>query len=179
MGSDVCSSDLVVRDGGEVGGFLRKVTIDVGEFAKAVGVHEEAVTDVEEVVAAGSFDRPVGAEELAGLEDFFADDPGVRSVFAQAGEVLEGIAQAIGMIDADAVEDTFVEPVEDAAVGGVEDVRALDANADKRIDVEEATIAEFLIGGAPVGETVVLLIEEVIKGVVVGVELGDDLINGG
>ena len=70
------------------------------------------------------------------------------------------------MVDADAIEDAFVEPVEDAAVGGVEDVRPLDAHADEGVDIEEATIAEFLIGGAPVSESIVLLIEKLVERVV-------------
>ena len=170
---------LVVRDGVEVGRFPGEVAVDVCELAQAIGMHEETVTDVEEVVAAGAFDGPVGAEEFAGLKDFFADDPGLRSMLAKTGEVLEWIAQAIGMIDTYAVEYALIEPLEDAAMGCVEDVRALNANADEGIDIEEATVAEFLIGGAPVGEPVVLLIEKVVEGVVVGVECGDDLIDRG
>ena len=149
---------FVVSNGVEVGGLLGEVAVDVGEFAEAIGMHEQAVTDVEEVVAAGAFNGPVRAEEFAGLEDFFADDPGFGGAFAQAGEILERIAKAVGVVDAHAVEHAFVEPVEDAAVGGVEDVRALDANADEGVDIEEATVSEFLIGRAPIGETVVLLI---------------------
>jgi len=56
-------------------------------------------------------------------------------------------------------------------------VRALDANADKGVDVEEAPVAEFLVGGAPVRETIVLLVEKLVEGVEVGVEVGDDLID--
>ena len=56
---------------------------------------------------------------------------------------------------------------------------ALDTNADKGVDVEEATVAEFLIGSAPVGETIVLLVEKVVEGVVVGVQFADDLIDCG
>jgi len=108
---------LVVSDGVEVGRFLGEVTVNVREFAEAIGMHEETVTDVEEVVAAGAFDGPAGAKEFAGLKDFFADDPSLRSVFAEAGKVLERIAQAIGMIDTYAVEYAFIEPFEDAAMG--------------------------------------------------------------
>ena len=62
------------------------------------------------------------------------------------------------MVDAYTVENAPIEPVENAPVGGIEDMRPLDANADKRVDVEEATVAEFLVGSAPVGEAVVLLV---------------------
>ncbi len=59
-----------------------------------------------------------------------------------------------------------------------EDVLALHAQADEVVDVEEAPVAELLVGGLPVGEAVVLLREEVVEGVGVGVDRGDGLVDG-
>jgi hypothetical protein len=140
-------------------------------------MHQEAVANVEEVVAAGAFDGPVGTEEFAGLENLLAYDPGFGSIFSKTGEILERIAQAVGVVDAYTVEDAFVQPLKDAAMGGVEDMRSLDANSDKSVDVEEATIAEFLVSGAPVGETIVLLVQDFVEVIMIGVEFGDDVIN--
>ena len=108
---------FIMSDGVEVGRFPSEVPVNFCELAKAIGMHEETVTDVEEVVAAGTFDGPVGAEELARLENLFADDPSLWSMLAKTGEVLEWIAQAIGMIDTYAVEYALIEPLEDAAMG--------------------------------------------------------------
>ncbi len=66
------------------------------------------------------------------------------------------------MVDADAVEYAAAEPVEDEGVGFLEDVGALHAEADEGVDVEEPAIAELLVGGLPVGEAVVLVVEEVV-----------------
>ena len=167
-----------MSDGVEVGWFLGEVAIDCGEFAKAIGMHEQAVANVEEVVATGAFNGPVGAKEFARLEDFLADDPCFGSAFAEAREVLKRIAEAVGMVDAYAVEYAPIEPIENAPVGSVEDMRSLDANANQSVDVEEATVAELLIGGAPVGEPVVLLVQNFVEGIVVGVEFGNDMVDG-
>ena len=83
----------------------------------------------------------------------------------------EGIAQAVGMVDADAIEHAALQPLENQRVGFFEDVLALDAQADERVDVEEASVAELLIGSLPVGKAIVLLVEEVVEGVEICVEL--------
>jgi len=142
-------------------------------------LHEEAVADVQKVVAAGAFNGPAGAEELSGFEDFLADDPGFGSAFAEAREVLKRIAEAVGMVDAYAVEYATIEPIEDAAMGGVKNMRSLDANANEGVDVEEATVAKFLVSSAPVGETVVLLIQDFVESVVISIEFGDGMVDSG
>ncbi len=49
---------FVVRDGWEGGGLLGERGVDVGQLLQAAGCDEQAVGDVEEVIAAGAFDRP-------------------------------------------------------------------------------------------------------------------------
>ncbi len=129
--------------------------------------------DVQEVVAAGALDRPVFAQELAGLEDLLGDDPGLRCTLAQANEVLQRIAQSVGVVDTNAVEHAALQPVEDEGVRLFEDMLALDAQADQRIDVEEAAVAELLVRGLPVGKPVALLVKEVVEAVLVRVQLRD------
>ena len=53
----------------------------------------------------------------------------------------------------------LLQPLEDAAVGGFEHVRALHAQADQRIHVEETPVPKLLVGGAPIGQPIVLLIQ--------------------
>ena len=117
------------------------------------------------------------AQPLSGLEDLLADDPRVGCALAKALEVLQRIAKAVGVIDAHAVEHAVFEPLEDERVGLFEDVLALDTKTDERVDVEEAAIAELLIGGLPVGDAEVLLLEEFVERVDVLVELADGAIN--
>ena len=58
-------------------------------------------------------------------------------------------------------------------MGGGEDVGALDAQPDQRVDVEEAPVAEFLIGSAPVGQPVILQVEKFVQRVDIVVEIFD------
>ncbi len=169
---------LVVRDGREGGGLRGEAGVDIGELLQAARDDEEAVGLVEEVVTAGAFDGPLLTEKLTGGEDLFAQDPGVGRGLAQAVEVLLGVAEAVGVIDADAVDDALGEPVEDERVGFGEDVLALHAKADEVVDVEEAAVAELLVGGLPPGEAIVLLVKEVVEEVEVLVEVGDGLVDG-
>jgi hypothetical protein len=50
------------------------IGVGTGEGGFAGGIDEEAADVVEEVVAAGAGDGPVGAEGFVGGEDFFDDD---------------------------------------------------------------------------------------------------------
>src|ERR1700722_4716533 len=126
-------------------------------------MHEQGVAHVHEVVSAGAVDGPVLTQELAVLQNLLSDNPRLRSTRAQLGEVLPRVAEAIGMIDAHSVKDTPIEPIEDTAVHGFEDMRPLHAQTDQRIDVEETPVAEFLVGGAPERQPVVLQIQNVIQ----------------
>ena len=71
------------------------------------------------------------------------------------------------MIHADAIEDAVVEPLENAPMGGIEDIGTLDAQTDQRVDIEEPAIAKFLIGGAPIGQSIVLQVENFVERIVI------------
>ena len=58
------------------------------------------------------------------------------------------------MVDANAIEHAAAQPVEHQGVGLFEDVLALDAQADERVDVEESSIAKLLVGSLPVSEAI-------------------------
>ncbi len=115
----------------EVGGLVREVAIDFGELSEAFRMDKQAVAQIQEVVAAGAFHGPFGAEPFAGFEDFFNNDPGIRRAFAQTLQVLPRIAQAIWMIDADAIKNSLLNPIQDELMCFLKDVLALHAQADE------------------------------------------------
>ncbi len=50
-------------------------------------------------------------------------------------------------------------------MGCGKNLRPLDAHADQRVDVEEAAVAELLVGSSPKCQSIILQIEERIEGV--------------
>jgi hypothetical protein len=135
-----------------------KFAVDFSQLSCAIGLYEEIVAYVHEVITAGAVDWPLFAEELAWGQNFLADDPRGRGARAQSLEVFERISQAVDVIDAYSIEQVALEPFQDLAVGGFKDMLAPDAQADEGIHVEEAAITEFLICGAPVCKAIVLLV---------------------
>ena len=147
-----------MRYGPEFAGLAGELRVDPAQFGHPALADQHTVDLVEEVVAGGAFDGPLLAQKLARLEDLLADDPGFGCLVAQAAKVFERIAQAVGMVHAHAIEHAAAQPLEDERVGFFEDVLALDPHADERVHIEKAAVAELLIGGLPVGQTVILLI---------------------
>ena len=73
--------------------------------------------------------------------------------------VLLGVAQPVGVVDPQPVDDPLGDPPQDQLVRVGEDLGVLDPQADQRVDIEEAPVAELALGRAPVGDAVVLLFE--------------------
>ena len=101
--------------------------VEPGEGLFGGGVDEEAVDLVEEIVAAGAVDGPVGGERLVGGEDFFGDDVG-GPVGAGGLAVGEG---AVDLFEQGGFEGIPVRGGEcgvggGQAAGDVEDVLALE-----------------------------------------------------
>src|ERR1039457_3173735 len=82
------------------------------------------------------------------------------------------------MIDANAVEHTIAKPPDNPVVRLLKDIRALNADADQGIDVEEATITKLLVGRAPIGQSIILQIEEGVESIGVLVDFVDCQLNG-
>ena len=59
-----------------------------------------------------------------------------------------------------------------------EDVLPLHPEADQRVHVEEAAVPEFLVRGAPEGETEVLRGQHLVQRIDVAVQLRDGLVDG-
>ena len=48
-------------------------------------------------------------------------------------------------------------------MGGIEDMGTLDAQTDQCVDVEEAAVTEFLVGGTPIGQSIILQVEDFVE----------------
>ena len=101
-------------------------------------------------------------------EDFLHDQPGVLAdELAKTSEVAERVGQAVGVVDADAVDKPLVHKFLKAGVGGVEDVLVLLAHAGQTVDGEETAVGDDAV--APELEAVVL---SLVHGGRVVVEIG-------
>jgi len=184
---DVVAADLVgerrdamhlgeQRRGGDlalgVGDDLRQRARDVaGELKGKAGqrrlpgrVELQGVDAPGGVVAGGARDRPVVGGCLVALEDFLGHHPGAPGGGGEAAQVAARVGETVGMVDAEGVDVPGVVQLQQQGVGGVEDVRVLDAHGDEGVDVEEAPEVELLVGDLPVGQAVVLRLDALGQG---------------
>ena len=64
------------------------------------------------------------------------------------------------MVDPQGVDDSVSHEVEDEAVASGEDVGILDADRGQGADVEEPPVVDLLVADLPVGQAVVLAVDE-------------------
>ncbi len=146
------------------------LAVELGQRFLAGRVDEEPTDHVQEVVPGGTGDRPGRGESLVALEDLLDDDVGAVRLLVQPAQVPDRVAQAVDVVDPEALQPQPLDQVEDGLVGRGEDPPALDAQADEGGDVEEAPVVELLAGRPPEGQAVVLALEEGVEGV--GVVVG-------
>ncbi len=170
---------LVVLHLDDVGGLTGEGAVGLGEGRLTRRVHEQPAEAVEEVVAGGAVDRPRGGKLLAGLEDLLDHQPGAGGGVVQPPEVALGITKAVGVVDAQPVDHALRHPVEHQGVGVGEDLFVFHPQRRQRGDVEEAAVVELAPGGPPVGQAVVLAVQEGIEEVGVGVDAVHGGIDGG
>ncbi|HMN40908.1 MAG TPA: hypothetical protein PKE29_08680 [Phycisphaerales bacterium] len=135
--------------------------------AEAGGIDHERGGRGEELVAGGAVHGPRVGHVLIAGEDVLDEDGQARRALrrlvegrAEAGEVFEGIAQAVDVVHADGVDAAAGGEVDDPGVGLAEDFRVFDAEAGEVGDVEEAAVVDAGQAVAPEGEFVVLGREE-------------------
>ena len=114
---------------------------------------------------------------FAGFEDLLDHDPGVTRGLAEPVAVLGGVAEAVGVVDAEAVDDPLVDPVEDEPVAVLEDLLILHPEADQGVDVEEPAVIQLLDGRLPVRQAIVLPFEQRIDLGRRGVDLGHGVVD--
>ena len=122
-----------------------------------VDVHTGEQVDVR--VAGRAMHRPVLGQLLVGREDLFDDDPRPHERLVQSLEVFTRIGEAVGMVDAQAIDAAVAREAADQSVRRLEHGAVLDAHAREIGDLEEAAIVDLVRGDAPVREAVVLLLQ--------------------
>ena len=142
-----------------VHGRAAEPVLERGQRCLAGRVGEQPVDEREGVVAGGAGGRPVGGQVLARLEDLLDQHVGAAGEGGEVVEVALGVAQAVGVVDPQPVDEALVEPPLDLDVGLGEDLGVLDAHGGEGVDGEEAAVVEVLVGRAPVDQLVVLLLQ--------------------
>src|SRR6185312_7588940 len=82
---------------------------------------------------------------------------------AQALEVLDGIAQAIDVVEPQPLQLSLCDQPLDQPMDRLERAGVLDAQARQRIDVEEAPVVDVAGSEPPVAELVVLAFEQMMQ----------------
>ncbi len=67
------------------------------------------------------------------------------------------------MVDPQAVHQAVADQLKDFLVSGLEHRRALHAQAGQFVDIEEAPPIDVIACGAPAGETIVLMFQQVVQ----------------
>ncbi len=146
-----------------------QVAIHVVELRFGGGVDEEAVEQVEEVVARGALNRPL-RQAFVVLENLLDVNRGIAGRLPQSLQVGRRVAQAVDVVDAQPVDASVLDETEDETVHVVEHGFVLDAQADEAVDVEEAPVVDLPRGRFPVDEPVMLPLEQRQQGIRVVVQ---------
>jgi hypothetical protein len=129
----------------------------------ALIVHPQAIHFGEEIIADGTVDGPILHEALLVLQYLLDVNPPVRQKVAQACEVGVRIAQAVRMIDPQAVDLALRDHRLDARVRGGKHLRQLGTNAAQGADVEEASVIGELTCELPAVEHEKLVLQNFIQ----------------
>ena len=132
-------------------------------------VDEQAAGEGAELVAGGAVDRPGVGQRLVAGEDLLDPEPAIGVPPAHPLQVGPGLAQAVDVVDPDRVDVATIQQRVDQHVGGVQHLGVLDPDPDQRRDVEEVAVVHH--GGrlVPVGQRVVLIVQQAAQGVGVAV----------
>ena len=145
-------------------GKARGVAIHPLEGRLGGGIDEDAVEEVQHLVAGGAGERP-RAQHLARLQDLLGDDVEIRAHGAL--EVLGiglGVRKPVDMVDAQALDQVAPHQIKDQFVNASENVGLLDAKAGEAVDIEEAAVVHVARGDPPVRGPVALLLQQAVKG---------------
>ena len=154
-------------------GPAREGRVELGKGGFARRVAEQPARQVEEIIARGARDRPVARQRLARVQDLLDHDPGLGRGRAQALEVLPRVEKPVRVVDPQPVRLARSHPAQDELVRAGEDAFVLGVQPDQAGDIEEAPVAEVAGRGAPVGQAIVLLLQERVQEVGGAVDLRD------
>ena len=121
-------------------------------------VDEDAVQEIQELVAGGAGGGPRVRQLLAGGQDLLGHHVDLAAgALLQAPEVVGGVVEPVGMIDAQPRHRALPHQAEEQPVGGLEDLGLLHADGRQLVDVEEAPVVDLLARHAPVGGAIGLV----------------------
>ena len=126
------------------------------ERCLAGGIGQHPVDERERVVPGRPRGRPGVGQPLARLQDLLDEHVRPAGELGEVVEVLRGIAQAVGVVDAQPVHELVGEPAPDLLVGPLEPLGLLDPDRREGVDREEASVVELGVAATPVDELVVL-----------------------
>ncbi len=139
-----------------VPGRSREVPVAAEQVRRAHGVGEQTVDPVERVVTGRPRHGPPGRQGLGTGEDLLHHRPPAPAPVAEPPEIRGRVGQPVRMVDAQPVDDSVADQLQDLAVGGGEDLRVLHPDADQIGDGEEPPVVQLGPGQPPPGEPVVL-----------------------
>lgn len=147
-----------------VGGGRREAPEQAEQFVRARRIGEQAVDVAQRVVARRTGHRPGGGQSFVRAEDLLDDGPAPGGRVGEVLQIRAGVGEAVGMVDAQPVEDALAKQLDDLLVRGVEHLPVLHAHPDQVRNGEETPVVELGAGQAPPAEPVPLRVEQLGKG---------------
>ena len=159
--------------GGQIAPFAGEVAPGLLEPVESAAVDQHARNDVEPFVARGAGDAGKLRRRLAVGEDLLDDDvegrrqavlaPQLAHELLQAPGILRGVAQAVDMVEPQALQRVGRDQSCHQRVDRLERRGMLDAQAGEVVDVEKAPVVDRRERDAPIGETVMLPFEQAVQ----------------
>jgi hypothetical protein len=137
--------------------------VDAVEAGLGAGVDEHAGEHVGEAVAGRAVHRPVLGQLLVVGEDLLHHDPAPGEDAGEALEVLARVGKPVRMVDAHAVDAAAPGKAPREGVRRVEHHLVLDAHPGEVGDLEEAPVVDLVGSDAPVGQAIVLPLEQPVQ----------------
>src|SRR6267143_389691 len=129
--------------------------------ARVRAVDEDAVQEVQELVAGGAGGGPRLRQLLTRRQDLLGHDVDLAArAPLEPPEIVGGVVEPVGVIDAQPGHRSLAHEAEEQAVGRFEHLRLLHPDGGQLVDVEEAPVVDLLAGDAPVGGAVRLVGEQ-------------------
>ena len=151
----------VVHDLGEAGAVADEARVVLLHGARLRAIDEDTVQQVQELVAGGAGGGPRLRQLLARRQDLLGHDVDLAArARLEPPEIVGGVVEPVGVIDAQPGHRSLAHEAEEQAVGRLEHLRLLHPDGGQLVDVEEAPVVDLLAGDAPVGGAVRLVGEQ-------------------
>ena len=148
---------------GEARALAGEALVDAVEVAFRRLVDVDAGEEIGVAVAGRAVHRPVRGQVLVLRQDLLHHDPRAHERLVQALEVFARIGEAVRVVDAQPIDAAALCQAADQRMRRLEHRAVLDAHAGEVRDLEEAPVVDLVGGHAPVGEPIVLLLEQAVQ----------------